>query len=308
MASTNYTYVSNLSRALREELSDVITNIAPTDTTFISNIGKGKCKTKYVEWLTDTLAAAAQNAKVEGVAASAAAVVAPTRPSNYTQISAKWFDISDTMEAVDSAGDLTGVSYQTAKALKELSRDIEYDCINTAAANAGGSTTARNACGLKGWITTTTYDFSAAENSSNLLTDSIFTARIQAAWVLGGQPDIVLAPAQQKKLISTFDQSDRQTVNVDAGAKKIVAVVDYYESDFGLVRIYPNRFIVADDTYYDWLFILQKDMWEYLTLLPVKVEKLARTGLFQLVQISTEWTLKCKQEKANAYIKYLYNA
>lgn len=52
MGSMATTYVpAGITTALREDLSDVITNIAPTDTVFMSNIGKEKIKTKFHEWL-----------------------------------------------------------------------------------------------------------------------------------------------------------------------------------------------------------------------------------------------------------------
>ena len=305
--SASTKYITNMSRALREEVSDVITNIDPTDTVFISNIGKGKCETTYVEWTTDSLDAAANNAQVEGTSASASDIDAPSRTGNYTQISAKWFDISDTMEALDSVGGLTKVAYQTAKHLKELARDMEYACINNTASSAGGSSTARELCGLKGWITTTYYSFGESEATTNLLTEDIFVDRLAAAWAYGGKPDMILAPAAQKRRISSFNGTNRITVNTDMGDRKVINVVDYYETDFGVVRIYLARHIAVDDTYYDWLFCLQKDKFELLTLIPVKVERLARTGLSQLVQISTEYTLRSWQEKASAYVKYLYN-
>lgn len=305
-ASTKY--ITNMSRALREEVSDVITNIDPTDTVFISNIGKGKCQTTYVEWTTDSLASAANNAVVEGAAASASDIAAPGRTGNYTQISTKVFDISDTMEALDAVGGLTKIAYQTAKKLKELARDMEYAAINNAASSAGGAATARELCGLKGWVTTSLYSFGNATAVTNLLTEDMFVARLQAAWTLGGRPDIVLAPAAQKRKISNFNGANRITVTEDGGAKKIINVVDYYETDFGVVRIYLSRFIAVDSTNYDWIFMLEKSKFELLTLIPVKVEKLARTGISQMVQISTEYTLRSWQEKASADIKYLYNA
>jgi hypothetical protein len=43
----------------REDLSDIIYNIAPAETPFMSNIGKVKVKAKKHEWQTDTLADAA---------------------------------------------------------------------------------------------------------------------------------------------------------------------------------------------------------------------------------------------------------
>lgn len=301
------TYISNMSRALREELSDIITNIAPTDTPFMSNIRKGKVTSKHPEWLQDTLVAGAANARLEGAAASASDIAAPSRPSNYTQISALWFDISDTMEKADSAGGLTTVEYQTAKHLKKLAQDIEYGLINNSTAGDGtDTTTARTLCGLKGFITT--FLTSMAQSSASVLTEAGLVSAMQACWVSGGQVDMILCSATRKKEISGFNGTNRLTVNTDGGQKKIVSVVDYYECDFGVVRVYPSRLIALASTYYDTLFGLQKDTWEFATLLPVKVEKLARTGLSQMVQISTEYTLIGYCQYANFLIKNLYVA
>ena len=51
---------------VREDLSDVISNISPTDTPFMSNIGKASCDNSQFDWQTDSLAAAAANATIEG--------------------------------------------------------------------------------------------------------------------------------------------------------------------------------------------------------------------------------------------------
>jgi len=305
MASTNL--ISAIaSTALREELSDVITNIDPTETPFISNIGKGKTSSYKTEWLTDTLSAATSNQQSEGATASAAAIGAGTRLLNYITISAKWFDISDVLEAADSAGQLGKISYQTAKALKELARDIEYNLLNEA---TGSATDPYKSRGLKYWqsSTSTNYGPFTSAATSNLLTEDIFTARQQAVWNQGGKVDFVLAPAAQKKRISSFNGANRLTVNTDMTNKKIVNVVDFIENDFGVARVHMERHIAVDSTNYEWVFYLQKDMWKLLNMLPVKVEKLARVGLGQIVQISTVYTLRCGTEKANASSRYLYN-
>jgi hypothetical protein len=66
----------------------VITNIAPTDTIFMSSIGKEKVKGKYHEWLNDTLTTAANCAITEGNDASLTTIAAQTRVGNYTQLGA----------------------------------------------------------------------------------------------------------------------------------------------------------------------------------------------------------------------------
>jgi hypothetical protein len=295
------------STALRQELSDVIVNIDPTETPFISNIGKGKTSSYKTEWIKDTLAAAALNQQTEAAGVSSTATIgAGTKLENYITISAKWFDISDVLEAADAAGNLGRIAYQTAKHLKELARDMEFNLINEA---TGSSSSAYKSRGLKYWQASGSngyYGFSGAA-TSNLLTEDIFTARQQAVWAKGGKVDFVLAPAAQKRRISSFNGANRLTVNTDMSNKKILNVVDFVENDFGVARIYLERHIEADSTDYDWMFFLQKDLWKLLNMLPVKVEKLARTGLSQVVQISTTYSLRCGTADGNASIRYLYN-
>ena len=87
---------------IREDLADIIYNIAPTDTPFMSNIGKGSSKGTYHEWQVDDLAAAANNFAAEGAAAAAADSVATSRVGNYTQISTKTVSVSGSNDAADS--------------------------------------------------------------------------------------------------------------------------------------------------------------------------------------------------------------
>lgn len=308
MATSGISHIAEIgSTALREELSDIITSIDPTETPFISNIGKGKTSSYKTEWLTDSLKAAAENQKAEGAVASHADIEAGARLENYITISAKWFALSDVLEAATSAGNLGTIKYQTAKALKELSRDMEYNLINEATGSSSDTFSTR---GLKYWLSTsnaTTHEhFSDAQAVTNLLTEDIFTAMQQGVWDQGGKVDFVLAPSAQKRRISSFNGANRLTVNTDMTNKKVMNVVDFIENDFGVARIYIERNIVDDVSNYQWVFFLQKDMWKLLTMLPVKVEKLARTGLSQMVQISTTYTLRCGTEKANASINNAY--
>ena len=55
----------------REDLSDVIYDISPTDTPLLNTLARGKATAVYHEWQTDSLAAATTaNAAVEGADAS----------------------------------------------------------------------------------------------------------------------------------------------------------------------------------------------------------------------------------------------
>jgi hypothetical protein len=118
---------------------------------------------------------------------------------------------------------------------------------------------------------------------------------------------LVLAPSAQKRKISSFDGQNRLTFNMDAGKKKVVQAVDYYESDFGVVEVRLVYHLAAHDesgTNYDFLPIIEKGRWKlcFLKGHGVKTEKLAKTGLAEKVQISAACTLECRNPTANAII------
>lgn len=304
MAQATTGLPTGITTALREQLDDVITNIAPYDTVFLSNIPKTKVKGKYVEWLIDTLTTAANNAVTEGNDAVLATPAAQTRKGNYTQISASWFAVSDTMEAVDKAGRKSEIAYQTSLRLKQLATDMCYGLINNATST---SSDPRSACGLKGWISTNLTNFTTGATTT-LLTETKFNDELQRCWNTGGKPDMVLAPAYSKRKISSFTGNSKLTTTIPADDNRVILAVDYYESDFGVVKVYASRFIATDDSAsYESLFILEKAKWQLGTLKPVTVEKLAKTGLGQKVQISTEYTLISRQEAASSRIKNIYN-
>ena len=100
------TYQTYTAIGQREDLSDVIYNIAPTDTPFMSSIGKTKPTAILHEWQTDSLAdASLSNAAVEGATATDATMSPTTRVGNRTQIFQKTIKISGTLEAVDALAD-----------------------------------------------------------------------------------------------------------------------------------------------------------------------------------------------------------
>ena len=69
------TYQTYTAIGQREDLSNVIYDISPTDTPIMSSIGKSKATAVYHEWQTDSLAAATTNtAAVEGDDATVASL------------------------------------------------------------------------------------------------------------------------------------------------------------------------------------------------------------------------------------------
>lgn len=289
------TYQTYTMIGMREDLTDVITNIDPMDTWFTSNSGNTSVTSRYHEWQTDALAAAAANAQIEGDDASAAAVTPTVRAGNYTQIVRKVFQITDTADVVDKAGRDSEISYQTQKNLKELARDIEYALIINSATASGASGTARQMKGVLGWIATNT---SSASATGLDITETIFNDNLQLIWAAGGKPKNVLVGAYNKRKISAFTTNTRFT---EADEKKLTTAVDIYESDFGVLAIrlhfqlhttQPGTIIILGDM----------NLWKKGWLRKAKSEKLARTGDSTKIMIEGELTLESRQEKGSGKI------
>ena len=121
MAQPTNTFDTYDSVGEREDLSDVIYSIAPTDTPFLSSAAKTQATAVLHEWQTDSLAAAVtNNAVIEGDEATLDASTATVRLSNSSQIMDKTVVITGTQESVDKAGRASEIAYQSLKELKSL--------------------------------------------------------------------------------------------------------------------------------------------------------------------------------------------
>lgn len=301
--------------AVRESLHDTISNIAPTQTPFISNIGSGTAKNTYEEWLTDTLASAnADNKVINGDDAANDTLTDAVRLGNYTQLMDKVVGISTTTQAVTSAGNQTKMAYQMLKKSKELKRDMEaracgnYAAVpladGTAGETAGAVAFTRtngsrvgNAATLSG--TTSGYVNAAATNGTQRVVDEdMLKDAVQDAWNAGGEPTMALMSGPLKQKFSTFAGiADLRRDAGGNGAATIIGAADVYVSDFGNISFVPSRFTTGRD-----VLVLDPSLWSVLYLQRFKTEDLAKTGHADRKLLSVEWTLKCANELGNAVI------
>src|SRR5260370_30240010 len=97
---TTYQAVGN-----REDLSDMIYRIDPTDTPFMTGAEKEKATAVNHEWQTQALAAASRsNAQLEGDDPTTNTTTPTVRLGNICQISYKVARVTGTHQAVDHAG------------------------------------------------------------------------------------------------------------------------------------------------------------------------------------------------------------
>jgi len=286
--------------AIREDLSDVIYDISPTDTPFMSSIaGKGSVSNTLFEWQTDALAAAViNNYHVEGAAAGTAATTATTRLTNQTQISKKVVEVTGTHETVDNAGKKSELAHQLAKASKELKRDMEGSLLADNAAAAGNATTARETRGAAHWITTNVVDAGSSSTHAAMVEADVLLAA-EKVWTQGGEASTILLGATNKKLITAMSGRADAIRSVADNNMTIQNSVDVYVSDFGTYNIVMDRFCDQDIVYF-----LDHDMWSVNYLRDFQTVDIAKDGDSEKKMLLVEYGLHCGNEAANAKIRY----
>ena len=308
MAIVTNTFTTFDAKGIREDLSNVITNIAPEETPYMSNIGRESVSNSLYEWQTDTLASAAANKQLEGDdVTSFDAVVATVRLQNYAQISRKTIVLSATEETVNKAGRRSELAYQIAKRGAELKRDQEFTMLNGAVAAAGNTTTARGTASLGAFVKTnvdmqtnganpsyTTLPNSArTDGNVRTFTETILKNVIQQVWTAGGTPKMLMTGPVNKQRVSGFSGIASSRFNIDGGAKPatLVGAVDIYVSDFGNVQVIANRFQRERDAW-----VIDPDMAKMTTLRPYQQVELAKTGDAEKRMLIVEWGHKVLAE------------
>jgi hypothetical protein len=300
----------------REDLTDLITNIDPTETPFQSMAKRGKATNKLHEWQQDSLRAAAANAQVEGDTPSNTTVTPTVRLFNVTQISSYAFNISGTQRAVNPAGRADELAYQLVKYGKELKRDMEKELTGANSYRAGASGTARVTASLESWMSTNWTTQSSPTSAASpgfsstgtlaptdasvqvTVTQANVNAVIRQCWTAGGKPDVIMVGPYNKVKVSGFSGILTNTIQQTAkGQATIIAAADAYQSDFGLLKVVPNRFS-RDRT----LCVLDMDYWQVSYLRPFQQFALAKVGDSDQRMILAEYALTALEEASSGKV------
>ena len=296
----------------REDLTDVIYNISPTETPFMSSIGKTKATAVYHEWQTDSLAAATTaNAAVEGADASDATLSPTVRLGNYTQILQKTIKVSGTLDTVNKAGRKSEKAYQLAKASQEIKRDLETIMLANQGRDAGSSnSTARKMASLLSWITTnsdvgsggadpTTIGVSTrSDGTTRTFTEALLKTVVASVFDSGGSPTVLMVGSAGKQKVSSFAgiAVNRFQINTPKPGA-IIGAADLYVSDFGQISVVPNRFMRTRDA-----LVLDPEYAAVAYLRPFQTNELAKAGDSDKTQVLVECTLEVKNEAAHGIV------
>jgi len=306
------TFTAHTAIGQREDLTDIIYDISPTETPFMSSIGKTKATAVYHEWQTDSLAAATTaNAAVEGADATSATLSPTVRLGNYTQIIQKTVQVSGTLDAVNKAGRKSEKAYQLAKASAELKRDLETILLSNQGRSAGSSnSTARKMGSLLSWIKTnsdvgsggadpTTIGVSTrTDGTQRTFTEALLKTVVAEVYNSGGSPKVLMVGTTGKQKVSTFAGIAEQRFMAPANTPTtIIGAADVYMSDFGSMSVVPNRFMRTRDA-----LVLDPEYAAVAYLRPFQTNELAKAGDSDKTQILVECTLEVKNEAAHGIV------
>jgi len=315
MANPVGTFATYQQIGIREDLTDAIYRISPTETPFTSSAGREKASHTKHEWQIDAIAAAsASNHALEGDTASNTTVNPTTRVLNYCEIGRYDFEISGTAQAVNTAG-RKEMAFQLTKYGLRLKRDIESSLSQNNGFASGATGTARVSASLESWMASN--NTSMASNNGTVgyvtgtgttapidctstatVTEANVKAIIRACWTAGGQPDTILVGPYNKVKVSGFSGILTNNIFQNAGGQaKIVAAADAYVSDFGTLKVIPSRFN-RDRT----VCVLDMNYWAVAYLRPFQTTELAIRGDSSERMILAEYTLVARNEAASGKV------
>jgi len=299
-----------LADANREDLSDMIFNVDPSEVPILSAMKKKKASNTNHEWTEDALAApSATNAAVEGADMGTPADDGTTRLGNYTQILTKDAIVTGTQEfGVNRVGSGKEMARQMVKKMKEIKTDWEMSAIGANNAKAAGNaSTAREMGSVQTYLITNTLagvggsdgagNGAAArtDGTQRDLTETILTAGLQLCFDSGANPKLAVCGSHVKGVISTFTGGGTRYVDTDN--KKLVNSIDVYVGDFHTLKVVPSRHVRARD-----LLLIDPEYIACADLRAASASKIAPTGDAVKRQIVWESTLEVCTEKAHAGI------
>lgn len=299
----------------REDLSDVLYDVSPTDTPFLTMCKKGKADGTYHEWLTDELEEPAKNAVVEGHVAEPKKAGSRTRIGNYTQILEKTASVTGSQEKAKKGGGIKSeMAYQVTRRMKEIKRDLERTVIGASPqiAKAGSDSVAREMASFVNFMNDDSYmalassgvtkptgdgKTQAVPGALTVFTEDHLIAALAKMWTntSGSENISAIMGASIRGKFSKFQSSATRYVSTDNA--RLQASIDVYDGDFHTVTAVPDRYSNPAS-----VFLVD---WDYVSIddyRPIFTQDLATTGDGKSKQIIWETTLKVGNPKAHMVI------
>jgi Family of unknown function (DUF5309) len=261
IGNTGYTPATGTAN-VREDLADVIYEIDPWETPFVSAAGNKEAEQPLTEWLVQELQPADDNAQVEGFRYAAMPIKGTDRMNNVCQIMVRSVTVSNTFRVSNTVGG-DEFDRQTLLKAKELRRDLEY-CVTRGTVKASPAAPGvRRMSGFQTWVTNGSMgaggglvangNGSAAPvaGTARPLTLDLVGDAMEQAFTVGGHPNLALMSPRLKRLFSSLSQGGSgnpiAAMNIvqatTPAPTTLVGAVDIYLSDFGRIQLAPDIFM-----------------------------------------------------------------
>ena len=284
----------------REELTDILTILAPEDTPVLSSATKTKGTSSFPEWTVDTLSAPNTSGIAEGadVTTFTDKFANRARLGNRVQKFRRDYMVSDIQEAVDSVGPAKYAQAET-KAMMEIKRDIEATLLSANdRSTEDGAGTVNGLRGLGDWIDSAgpsdvPADYrtpSTSIHASGAFTETIFNDLITSIFRENGSSNglTLVADTALRRVISDFARLDPdgsgsgtsiRNVNYNGDSAKIKLSVELYHSDHGIVSIVNMNPITSPNTAdKDVGYLLNPEYYGVCELIPLSTNSLPNLG------------------------------
>ncbi len=292
----------------REDLTDVLTILAPEETPALSSANKQKATSTFVEWTVDGLASPTTAGVKEGadITTFTDQFASRARLGNYIQKFRRDFLVSDLQEAVDSVGPAK-VAQAEAKAIRELKRDVEATILSDNDQQAETGAVPYKMRGLGEFIKSTAqttnavpadYRTPAASIDANgaSITEAQFNTIVRSIYRANGEANnlTLIADTSLRKQIADFARFSAdsavsanagvRSVNYDGNDSTIKLSVEIYQSDFGIVSIVnmnpetnPET-VTGANTNHDRGYMINPDYYGIHELIPMGSSRLPNMG------------------------------
>jgi hypothetical protein len=296
------TYTSYDVVGKKEDVSDIIENITPTDVPFTTSIGGLETVDNTLfQWQEDVVRAAAENAQLEGFTASAGTRVATSLRTNQTQIMQETYEVSGTNEVVAKYGRNKESAYQAMLTGKALRLDLEYAFVGSAQAKVAPSDnlTARKMASYQAQIDSD--NRTATGGTSTVPTEAQFLTTAQNIYENGGECPVVMVTPTNAMTFSDFAKAASSLRERDIGSDKtLVNVIEVYVSPFGRHKVVLNRQLHSK-----WTLMYDPQYWKKCVLKGRNWsrEKLAKVGDKDTYMVVGEFSLKHRNFKASGGIE-----
>ena len=305
----------------REDLTDIMERVEAEQTPFYTQARKTRATSRRHDWQTETLAAPAVNAQLEGDdIGTFSAPNLTARVSNICQIFRKDGVLSRTAQVVEHAGRADEMRRQRVVKTLELRRDIELSMLSNSASRNEAGANARLSAGIRAWVTTnssvgatgalggfntgTSIVDAATPGTNRTFTQALFLDALQSRFNASGQRTMTTAymSAALKRVASSFTgiSAQRKESGNTAQTTRIIAGADVFVSDFGEVQMVAHPYGVANAC-----VIVDPDYYGWATLDGVTTKTLASDGDNDKFMITTEGTLVVHNQRAHAVIHAL---